>query len=320
MTKIFAQNNPTVISIINWLISRDISFCFINNGKDRLVGFKLLSYNSVQLSLKNDDTSYEFDVVLNDNDTDLGFIFHGNLNFDIKDSLHSYSILEHLSDEINTLKEFIDYLLHKKFIGSILGQSINKLLALKMAHRLEIAVPFSSVVSTKREFIEIVSNDDKRWITKALSNPLTLKDHIEGRITYTELVGKKDLMELQENFFPSLLQEYVEKEFELRIVFVKGKFFASAIISQNNEQTKIDFRRYDLENSNRMLPYKLPEHIEEKLTQLMSELHLDFGSFDLIYSQSGEYVFLEVNPVGQFGFVSMSCNYHIEKYISELLS
>ena len=46
---------------------------------------------------------------------------------------------------------------------------------------------------------------------------------------------------------------------------------------------------------------------------------INTGSIDLIYSLSNEYVFLEVNPQGQFDWLSKNCNYYIEKDIAELL-
>jgi hypothetical protein len=36
-------------------------------------------------------------------------------------------------------------------------------------------------------------------------------------------------------------------------------------------------------------------------------------------TKKGEYVFLEVNPIGQFGMVSAPCNYNLEKKIAQYL-
>ena len=40
----------------------------------------------------------------------------------------------------------------------------------------------------------------------------------------------------------------------------------------------------------------------------------------MIVTPTNEYVFLEVNPVGQFNFVSELCNYYIEKNIAEFFA
>jgi glutathione synthase/RimK-type ligase-like ATP-grasp enzyme len=52
----------------------------------------------------------------------------------------------------------------------------------------------------------------------------------------------------------------------------------------------------------------------------MIKLGLDSGSIDMIVSTEGKYIFLEVNPVGQFGMVSYPCNYYIERDIADYLS
>ena len=47
----------------------------------------------------------------------------------------------------------------------------------------------------------------------------------------------------------------------------------------------------------------------------MISLGYDTGSFDIIY-HNGQYVFLEVNTVGQFEWVSKWCNHFIEKELA----
>jgi hypothetical protein len=39
----------------------------------------------------------------------------------------------------------------------------------------------------------------------------------------------------------------------------------------------------------------------------------------MIVTPEGEYVFLEVNPTGQFGWVSDNCNYYLEEKIANHL-
>jgi hypothetical protein len=92
-----------------------------------------------------------------------------------------------------------------------------------------------------------------------------------------------------------------------------------AIFSQNNEMTRVDFRRYDYQKPNRQVPYLLPKNIQEKLSMLMERLGMTSGSIDMIKNIEGNYTFLEVNPVGQFGMISLPCNYYLEKKVCETL-
>jgi glutathione synthase/RimK-type ligase-like ATP-grasp enzyme len=93
-----------------------------------------------------------------------------------------------------------------------------------------------------------------------------------------------------------------------------------AIFSQDEIQTKIDQRRYNMTDPNRMVPYTLPKHIESKLLQLMKNLELETGSVDLIKTVDGKYYFLEVNPVGHYEIISYICNYNINREIAKYLT
>jgi glutathione synthase/RimK-type ligase-like ATP-grasp enzyme len=52
----------------------------------------------------------------------------------------------------------------------------------------------------------------------------------------------------------------------------------------------------------------------------MTDLCLDTGSIDIVRTTDGRYVFLEVNPVGQFGMVSVPCNYNLELKVAKYLA
>ena len=92
-----------------------------------------------------------------------------------------------------------------------------------------------------------------------------------------------------------------------------------AIFSQNNNKTKVDFRRYDTEFPNRLVRYSLPKNIQNKLILLMSHLKLATGSIDMIVTEDNDFIFLEVNPFGQFGMVSKPNNFNLEKRIAKYL-
>jgi glutathione synthase/RimK-type ligase-like ATP-grasp enzyme len=122
------------------------------------------------------------------------------------------------------------------------------------------------------------------------------------------------------NFFPSLFQQKIEKKYELRVFYLNNVFYSMAIFSQNDMKTKIDFRNYNYKTPNRNVPYKLPLEIESKLHLLMLQLELTTASIDLIVDLNENYVFLEVNPDGQFGMISYPCNYYLEKEIANQLT
>ena len=54
---------------------------------------------------------------------------------------------------------------------------------------------------------------------------------------------------------PIFVQEYIEKQFEIRVFFFNEMLFSMAIFSQNDMKTKVDFRNYNSERPNRCIPF-----------------------------------------------------------------
>ena len=158
---------------------------------------------------------------------------------------------------------------------------------------------------------------DKQFITKVSSGHCLQYFDDFTIFNYAKLVEINK--SISDTFFPSLVQNYIPKKIELRIFYLEGEFFSMAIFSQKDNKTNIDFRNYNDDKPNRTVPYKIPKDVEQKLDLLMKTLGLNSGSIDMIVTPDNEYVFLEVNPVGQFGMVSYPCNYNLEKRIAEYL-
>ncbi|MGH9762966.1 MAG: hypothetical protein ACREAC_19250, partial [Blastocatellia bacterium] len=70
----------------------------------------------------------------------------------------------------------------------------------------------------------------------------------------------------------------------------------------------------------RTVPYRLSCDLESRLAALMKAVNLDTGSIDMVRTVDGRFVFLEVNPVGQFGMVSQPCNYYLERKLAKALA
>ncbi|WAS95760.1 grasp-with-spasm system ATP-grasp peptide maturase [Nannocystis punicea] len=237
------------------------------------------------------------------------------------------ALTRHLSQmlerENRTLRDHFHYVLRKRcaVLGSAHGSTPNKLVVLEHARELGLSIPPFSV-SNLRSHAQSLAESDRGHVTKAMSDGLYLFDTTEsktGYFTYTEALGPQSLEDVGTRLAPSFYQQYVEKAFELRIFFLDDQFRAGAIFSQNDEKTKVDYRKYNNERPNRVIPFRLPQEIEHKLSLLARRLDLNTGSFDMIVDRRGEYYLLEVNPVGQFGPLSEKCNMAIERMIAERL-
>jgi ATP-GRASP peptide maturase of grasp-with-spasm system len=228
-----------------------------------------------------------------------------------------------LKAEAKRAAEFFHHLVRDRGVR-VLGNAIlgdpNKLIVLHLAQRAGLKVPRFDVVE-RLEARHLA--EPARFVTKALSDGIYLwdNDHAHrGYFTYTEALGDVPGLPADGDAAPlSLIQEKVAKRFELRIFYLEGLFFGTAIYSQENSQTAVDYRKYDAETPNRMVPFEVPAGLRSKLRRLFDDLELNTGSVDMIVDEEGEFVFLEINPVGIYGGLAYVCNYNIDETIARWL-
>ncbi len=194
---------------------------------------------------------------------------------------------------------------------------LNKIEVLLKAKKLGICIPDFLLTTNKTELLAFKTKHTK-IITKPIYNADVIKfNESNSGVMYTKLVTDEVIDEVTDTFFPSLFQECIIKEYEIRVFYLDGAFFSSAIFTNNKDDT-IDYRDKST-NKIRSITYQLPKHIEKKLTKLMRIMELNTGSIDLIKCKSGKYYFLEVNPCGIYEGISNACNYNLNKKIAEWL-
>jgi ATP-GRASP peptide maturase of grasp-with-spasm system len=234
-------------------------------------------------------------------------------------TLH-HQLRRHLTLESRRLSDLIfSSFDHLPWLSHPRRSNLNKLDVLRRAAREGIATP-ATLVTTEREALRrFAAHYGGAVITKPIGE---VDAFIEGEVShflYTTPLGPVEIAALPERFAPSLFQERIDKAYELRVFYLDGEFHAMAIFSQNDPQTRVDFRQYNRERPNRNVPYRLRPDLAERLLRLMQGLELETGSLDLLVTPDSREVFLEVNPVGQLGMVSHPCNYQLERKIAQLL-
>ncbi|MXV13901.1 grasp-with-spasm system ATP-grasp peptide maturase [Hufsiella ginkgonis] len=230
-------------------------------------------------------------------------------------------LFSHFRNEKRKTSEYLHHQFRKKkSLGNYFQADLNKLIALEQARALSIPVPPTLVTTSKKTLVSFLTKYGKA-ICKPISDALMLTDIDEGTVAYyTNVLTDENVNSLGDHFPLSLFQQRIIKKYELRIFYLDGEFYSMAIFSQSDEQTMVDFRKYNHRKPNRTVPYSLPPDIQDKLRQLMKQLDLNIGSIDMAVTPENEYVFFEVNPVGQFGMTSFPCNYYLEKKIAQYLA
>lgn len=243
-------------------------------------------------------------------------------DFDQAEGYFLEAYVAYLRSEISSICPSLFSLFYqKKWIPDykVSRGQLNKMETLLKARQLGIKIPKSIVSTSKNEALAFY-NITGDLITKSIKDADLLSFKGEEIDLYTKVITSKEIDSFPDFFFPTLFQEKIEKEFELRVFFIENNYFAMAIFSQNDETTSVDFRNYNRAKPNRYIPFNLPEDLLSKIKKLMKAIGLNTGSIDLLVSKDTEdYYFLEVNPVGQIGMVSNNCNYDIELTIAKTL-
>jgi glutathione synthase/RimK-type ligase-like ATP-grasp enzyme len=223
-----------------------------------------------------------------------------------------------------TLLGFYSMLHHAAWMNDYFHEqkAVNKLYQLSVAKSCGLRIPPTLVTQDPAAARDFYDRHAAQVLCKAISQSGHVpKDETRkrGKQIYANIIGEDGAAEFDRvRFAPTLFQRYVDKDYELRVTVIGNAVFAAAIESQLSERTRVDWRRYDNKNTP-YYPYRLPEEIEQGLLTLMRALGLEYGAIDLIRSKSGEYVFLEVNPGGQWGWVEGLTGHPINEAVARWL-
>jgi hypothetical protein len=187
----------------------------------------------------------------------------------------------------------------------------HKPLQLKVAHELGLRIPRTLITNdpdAARRFVAAQGPDQTIFKTF-----IALEEcWRETRVVTAEELGKLDAVRLA----PLIFQEFVEAKADLRVTMFGPKALAAEIVTPKDGY-RYDYR-VDLEVV-AMRPTTLPSKVERALLDLMRRLGLIYGAIDLRLTPEGDYVFLEVNPAGEFLFVEERCELPLTATMADLL-
>lgn len=192
-----------------------------------------------------------------------------------------------------------------------------KIFQLTSASSVGLDIPDTAVTSDPEEVRRFYADHHGKIVSKIIV-PAPILDHV----IYTNPVTEKQMKGIDSvRMCPSIFQEEIAKAYELRITVVGDKLFAAKIDSQADEETKIDWRKKPVLNDHavRFSQYELPCNVTHKIFQFMEKMGLRFGCIDMIVTPEGKYVFLEINPNGQWYFVQSKTKMDIATAIVELV-
>lgn len=231
----------------------------------------------------------------------------------------------------HNLKEALGFLQFLRFylkdipsIGSIANDrtASSKMLQLQIARTIGLETP-DTCFSNRKEDIVRFAEKYETVILKSIENDGVWLNGEQEYVFYARKVPSKLLKDQPEGAFSqtvSYVQDYIEKQYELRITVVGRDIFTCRIDSQlQDEKTgKVDWRQgydYGLKHT----ACELPADIGTKCIEFLKRMGLNFGCFDFIVTPNGRYVFVECNPNGQWLWIEQLTGMKISESITSHL-
>lgn len=219
---------------------------------------------------------------------------------------------ETLFDNIFILIDSKKWLSHPSFVY----KAENKIYQLKLAKALGFKIPETIITNNQNELKDFIMHNNKDVIIKPIrQGRINLEDGV--KTIFTNQIDKTVIENLtQYDLTPCIVQNCISKEYELRITIVGDKVFSAKVNSQENKNTLTDWRK----EKNPFVIYELPTEIEQKCIQLTKKLNISFGAIDLVRDKNGDYIFLEINPNGQWAWIEMETGLKISDEIINYLT
>ncbi|WP_066424310.1 MvdC family ATP-grasp ribosomal peptide maturase [Anabaena sp. 4-3] len=220
-----------------------------------------------------------------------------------------------------TLAGFWDSLREARWIDHLerINAAQDKLRQLRVAAEVGFITPRTLVTNkaeAAREFFHQVNGKMVSKLLTALSHSMQATSSF---FMYTSTVKEEDLRDAESlRYCPMVFQEQIPKQLELRVVYVNGKAFVGALDANVYAGAKADWRKPGVEVG-AWQHHELPEQLLRRLQVFMTRFGLTFGALDFIVTPSGEYVFLEVNPVGEWGMLERDLDLPIASAIADTL-
>jgi glutathione synthase/RimK-type ligase-like ATP-grasp enzyme len=194
-------------------------------------------------------------------------------------------------------------------------QATRKPAQLFAARRLGFAIPQTVISNDPGKIRTFCDRGGSEIIYKALSQSTNLEP---GKTIFTGAVTSQALsfLDLIRHTL-GIFQELIPKAYEVRLTVIVDRILAVKILSQEKEQTRIDWRvaPYELKYE----PTDLPQDIRYLVAAFMAEFNLVYSCLDFIITPEGQYVFLESNPGGQYPWIEYLTGLPITETIVDAL-
>lgn len=291
----------------------------ITSSYDKTVDYIQSKFLDIDFFRLNTDFFSEYEIEVNGNGFEIQYknesimtktctsIYYRKPDFEKLDSVFSTHYQNFVRRECLSLIEGIADSFDKKCLSKpyILKRSGNKIFQSQLAKKVGFVFPSPKI--------------SNRLCKTVMSSP-----HIVKPISTGEIISGNQKEYVQTNLFdknigieslkycPVYFQEFIDKDYDVRLTIISDTLFCVKITSENN----IDWRASPESCNYSIIDVPLP--IKVKCLDFMNECDIHFGCFDFIVKNDIWY-FLEMNPNGQWAWLELELNINISNKIISYL-
>lgn len=173
---------------------------------------------------------------------------------------------------------------------------------LMMAKRAGFSIPKTVITNDPSAIRRFIDEGGNRKLAKPFA-PTVWKGQDCDYVTRSAVVGPEDLpVGWLLQTCPMIFQTYVEKSFEVRITCFGDLPIGVRLNSQEIVAAQVDWRAVSPARLG-VSPIEIPTGVRDSCVRLLRSLDLSFGCIDMIVTPDGDWIFLEINQMGQFLWV-----------------
>lgn len=191
-----------------------------------------------------------------------------------------------------------------------------KLIQLKIACEVRLTIPDTLVSNCSKD----ISNFIKNYNNDVIVKPISHGDYDNGKSAiFTNFIGNIDytLSNKSIELAPFMVQNRIHKKADIRVSVFGDALFAFKLMAKNNKEI-LDWRKLNPDQ----IDYQLiepPSDIAKKIKTMVKKLSLNFCVFDFALTYSDNWVFLEINPNGQWAWLEQMTKVIMSDYLIDLL-
>lgn len=172
-----------------------------------------------------------------------------------------------------------------------------------------------TLITNRPEEVVAFGRQVGRIITKSLAI-VNVRDNDQTGVLYTAEVPEADWGHPGIAATAHLFQELVPRQCEVRLTFVAGQCFAAAM-NPHDPAGAVDIRAHSEQVTHTAT--EVPGPLADSIRVMMDRLGLVFGAFDFMVRPDGRWVFIELNPNGQWAWTEQAAGLPISTALASLL-